>query len=65
MRIIHLDVRHFEYFQGVNASQSALAHGVSILMTNYVTPKSLENHRKNQEVGLLCSLFCDYILNIE
>ena len=23
-----------------------------------VTPKSLENHRKNQEVGLLCSLFC-------
>ena len=24
-----------------------------------VTPKSLENHRKNKEVGLLCSLFCD------
>jgi hypothetical protein len=23
-----------------------------------LTPKSLENHRKNQEVGLLCSLFC-------
>jgi hypothetical protein len=23
-----------------------------------VTPKSLENHRKNQEVDLLCDLFC-------
>jgi hypothetical protein len=27
-----------------------------------VTPKSLENHRKNQEVWLLCSLFCDDML---
>jgi hypothetical protein len=26
-----------------------------------VTPKSLENHRKKQEVGLLCSLFCGHI----
>jgi hypothetical protein len=26
-----------------------------------VTPKSLENHGKNQEVGLLCSLFCDFV----
>jgi hypothetical protein len=23
-----------------------------------VTPRSLENHRKNQEVDLLCTLFC-------
>ena len=23
-----------------------------------VTPKSQENHRENQEVGLLCTLFC-------
>jgi hypothetical protein len=25
-------------------------------------PKSLENHKKNQEVGFLCSLFCDTTL---
>jgi hypothetical protein len=26
-----------------------------------VTPKSLKNHRKNQDVGLLYDLFCDDI----
>jgi hypothetical protein len=32
-----LDVRHFEYYQGVNASQKRTSqdHGVSIFMTNY------------------------------
>jgi hypothetical protein len=29
-----------------------------------VTPKSLENHRKNQEVGLLCSLLCASVSNL-
>jgi hypothetical protein len=62
--ITPLDVRHFEYFQGGECLSNA--HWLGPWRQHFddelrlYTPKSLENHRKNQEVGLLCSLFCDH-----
>ena len=54
-----LDVRHCEYYQGGDASHKRTGqnHGVSILMTNYGHLRLRQNHRKNQEVGLLYSLY--------
>jgi hypothetical protein len=60
-----LDVRHFEYYQG--GGWMPLKRSLARTMASAfwwritVTPKSLENHRKNQEVGLLCSLACDFV----
>jgi hypothetical protein len=57
--IPHLDVRHFEYYQGGECLSNAPWLGP--WRQNFsVTPKSLENHRKNQKVGLLYDLLCGH-----
>jgi hypothetical protein len=51
-----LDVRHFEYYRGGwMPSKRALARAMASAFwwRITVTPKSLENHRKKQEIGLL------------
>jgi hypothetical protein len=57
-----LDIRHFEYYQGGECLSNAHLLGPwrQHLMTNYGLR---QNHRKNQEVGLGCTLFCDSILD--
>ena len=48
-----LDVCHFEYYQGVNASHKAhWLHGVSILMTNYGYAKIIGKPRRPASVSL-------------
>jgi hypothetical protein len=49
--------RHFEYYQGGECLSNAhwLGPWRQHLMTNYGLR---QNHRKNQEVCLLCTLFC-------
>ena len=50
-----LNVRHLEYYQGVNASHWLGPYAVNILI--YDKLRLRQNHRKNQEVGLLYSLY--------
>jgi hypothetical protein len=52
-----LDVSHFEYCQGGECLSNVhwLGPWRQHLMTNYGLR---QNHRKNQEVDLLCTLFC-------
>jgi hypothetical protein len=48
--IRHIPIKHMHWIG---------PSGSGISMTNYNnTPKSLENHTKNHQVWLLCSLFC-------
>ena len=58
-----MDVCHFEYYQGVNASykHTGQDHGVSILMTNYSYAKMIGKTKKSG-FCIVSNLFCDTAL---